>query len=267
MLDGSRNRALAMPSAILGRTAVVVRSGTCHPAVICFTHRWLLASVSAIAMLAVASPADARPLGGGAATQSAATISAAQSAQIEAQRAAREASSALKRATLAVQAMQAAQKAARDAALAAPGGVPNGLVAGGLQVAPGAVPGSNLWQGAGRPTEFASGGRSDVSIEQTQQKAILTWQTFNVGSDTALYFDQRAGGADAKNWIALNRVLDPSAAPSRILGLHQGRGPSLHRQPQRHHLRRLEPGERRHAGGVLARALERSSSSPASIPA
>jgi filamentous hemagglutinin len=201
-----------------GELHVVVRSGTGHSTVICFTHRWLLASVSAIAMFAVATPAHARPLGGGTATQSAATIAAAQSAQIEAQRAAREAGGALKRATLAVQAMQAAQKAARDAALAAPGGVPNGLVAGGLQVAPGAVPGSNLWLGAKLPTESVSGGRSDVSIEQTQQKAILTWQTFNVGRDTALYFDQRAGGASAGDWIALNRVLDPSAAPSKILG-------------------------------------------------
>ena len=207
-----------------GELHVVVRSGTGHPAVICFTHRWLLASVSAIAMFAAAAPAHARPLGGGTATRSAATIATAQSAQIEAQRAAREASGALKRATLAIQAMQAAQKAARDAALAAPGGVPNGLVAGGLQVAPGAVPGSNLWQGAGRPTESASGGRSNVTIEQTQQKAILTWQTFNVGRDTALYFDQRAGGTDAKNWIALNRVLDPSAAPSKILGSIKAEG-------------------------------------------
>ena len=195
-----------------------VRSGTGHPAVTCFTHSWLLASVSAIAMLAVAAPAHARSPGGSTTTQSTAAIAATQSAQIEAQRAARAADGALKRATVAMQAMQAAQKAARDAALAAPGGVPNGLVAGGLQVAPGAVPGSNLWLGARLPTESVEGGRSNVSIEQTQQKAILTWQTFNVGKDTTLYFDQRAGGTDVRNWIALNRVLDPSAAPSKILG-------------------------------------------------
>ncbi len=67
-------------------------------------------------------------------------------------------------------------------------------------------------------TQFSDGDRVKVDIKQTQQKAILTWDTFNVGGRTDLHFDQSAGGANAKEWIALNRVVDPSAAPSKILG-------------------------------------------------
>lgn len=178
----------------------------------------LLTSVSALALFAASAEVAARPLGGPAATPSAAAIAAAQAQQAEAQRSALAAQNALKRATLSVQAIQATQQAARDAARAALGMIPNGLQPGGLQVAPGATVGSPLWQGANLPTEAADGGRTKVTVEQTQQKAILNWQTFNVGKETDLYFDQRAGGANAKDWIALNRVLDPSTAPSRILG-------------------------------------------------
>lgn len=104
-----------------------------------------------------------------------------------------------------------------------PSGVPNGLAPGGLVVAPGAVPtatngGSGLWQGALLPQQTQSNGRTQVEIVQTDPKAILTWQKFNVGRETDLNFNQRAGGDKAANWIALNRVLDPDAAPSRILG-------------------------------------------------
>lgn len=174
----------------------------------------LLTGVSAFALLIATGDLAARPLGAWTPSPSAAAIAAAQSGQLEAQRAAKEAQNALKRATLAIQAMQASQQAARDAARAALSSVPNGLAPGGLQVAPGAIPGADLWQGAKLPTEVASGGRSKVTIEQTQQKAILSWQTFNVGRETDLTFDQKGNA----NWSVLNRVLDPSASPSRILG-------------------------------------------------
>ena len=59
------------------------------------------------------------------------------------------------RALQAIQAIQAVQAAARDAASAAQRSstlpqltIPNGLAAGGLQVAPGAMPGTDLWKGA-----------------------------------------------------------------------------------------------------------------------
>src|SRR6185312_2118134 len=56
------------------------------------------------------------------------------------------------------------------------------------------------------------------------QKAILTWNKFNVGRETDLYFNQTAGGGAAANWIALNRVLDPSLIPSQILGTIKSEG-------------------------------------------
>src|SRR5262249_34580071 len=56
--------------------------------------------------------------------------------------------------------------------------------------------------------------------DQTQKKALLTWDTFNVGAKTDLTFNQRGN----RDWVALNRVLDPSLAPSRILGSIKGDG-------------------------------------------
>ncbi|WP_421567407.1 filamentous haemagglutinin family protein [Stenotrophomonas sp. PD6] len=55
-------------------------------------------------------------------------------------------------------------------------------------------------------------GKVEVSIEQTADKAILNWATFNVGSNTTLSFGQNA------DWAVLNRVNDPNARPSQILG-------------------------------------------------
>ncbi|MCK9915648.1 filamentous hemagglutinin family protein [Microbacteriaceae bacterium K1510] len=171
----------------------------------------LLATVSAAALVFANPEALARPLGGPTQAPSAAAIAAAQTAS---QEAARSTQNALKRATLAIQAMRAAQDASRSLALQGLSAVPNGLGNGGLQMAPGAVPGSNLWQGANLPTQSQSGGRTQVDVKQTQQKAILTWETFNVGRETTLTFDQQGNA----NWSVLNRVLDPSGAPSRILG-------------------------------------------------
>ncbi|MCA6109664.1 filamentous haemagglutinin family protein [Bradyrhizobium cenepequi] len=160
--------------------------------------------------------AYARPLGGQAPTPSAAAIAAAQSGQQEAARAAGQASDSLRRATLAIQAQQAIQRVARDAARAAvnASSIPNGLGVGGLQRALGAVPGTDLWRGADLPTQFNDGDRVKVNIEQTQQKAILTWDTFNVGGRTDLTFNQRGN----RDWVALNRVLGADGRPSQILG-------------------------------------------------
>lgn len=96
--------------------------------------------------------------------------------------------------------------------------VPNGLTAGGLQVAPGVSTNRSLWLGASLPTQTTSGSQMNVTIAQNQQQALLNWQTFNIGKDTHLLFDQTAGGATASEWIAFNRVNDPSGIPSQILG-------------------------------------------------
>ncbi|WP_160168976.1 filamentous hemagglutinin N-terminal domain-containing protein [Bradyrhizobium sp. Ai1a-2] len=170
------------------------------------------------------SPVLARPLGAASPSPSAAAIAAAQSAQQQAERQAREASDALRRATLAIQALRASQQAARDAAQvslqATPDIVPNGLRAGGLRIGRGVVdPGGNvnadLWQGANLPTESVDGGgRTKVNVDQTRPQAILSWDTFNVGSRTDLNFNQQGN----RDWVALNRVLGVDGRPSQILG-------------------------------------------------
>uniref|UniRef100_Q07HW0 Filamentous haemagglutinin family outer membrane protein n=1 Tax=Rhodopseudomonas palustris (strain BisA53) TaxID=316055 RepID=Q07HW0_RHOP5 len=185
-------------------------------------HAALLAGVSVAALLMVAPEAFARPLGGGQPIPAAAAaLAAAQSAQQDAARTALAAGNSLKRATLAIQALQASQQIARDAARAASNGssIPNGLGVDGLQRAAGAVPGSALWQGANLPTQFDDGNRVKVNIQQTKQRAILTWDTFNVGGRTDLTFQQ-----EASNWIVLNRVLGTDNKPSQILGSVNAKG-------------------------------------------
>jgi filamentous hemagglutinin family protein len=118
------------------------------------------------------------------------------------------------RAAQAIAQAQAAQSAARATALATPGAVPDGLTAGGLQVDPRALSNpSSYWTGATLPTASTQSGRNNVTVVQTSPQAQLNWQTFNVGANTTLNFDQ--GGS---SWVALNRINDPQAAPSQILG-------------------------------------------------
>src|SRR5262249_10155940 len=141
-------------------------------------------------------------------------VLAAQQAAQDAAKAAQQAANSLKRAMQATQTMQAAQTTARNIAAQTPGNIPNGLIAGGLLVAPGAGTTTGVWVGAELPTQTQVNGRTQVDIQQTQQKAILNWTTFNVGRETTVNFDQQGDSS----WIALNRVTDPTLAPSRILG-------------------------------------------------
>ncbi|MCX6965709.1 MAG: filamentous hemagglutinin N-terminal domain-containing protein [Verrucomicrobia bacterium] len=133
---------------------------------------------------------------------------AAQAAKVRAQ-------DRLARTTKAVNDMRALQAAARAAAGA--GTIPNGLAEGGLKVLTGA---NAKWQGANAPT--ASG--NNVNITQTASQALLHWETFNVGSQTTVNFDQSAGGADSGKWIAFNKVFDPTAKPSEIRGKINAQG-------------------------------------------
>ncbi|HWA92167.1 MAG TPA: filamentous hemagglutinin family protein [Rhizomicrobium sp.] len=130
-----------------------------------------------------------------------------------------------------------AQAAARAAAAALNPGVPDGLAPGGLVPVPDPVSaakddtGLHTWDGAEQPMqETEDGGKVKVTVHQTQSRAILSWETFNVGKNTDLYFDQSVNGVDQSGWVALNRVVgqldpitglrDPNAvpAPSQILG-------------------------------------------------
>src|SRR5262249_43456554 len=120
---------------------------------------------------------------------------------------------AVSRSLKAFQAAQAAQAAARNAARnGGSTGVVDGFGPGkGLQQHPGVASDPNLWLNASQPTETVNDGRSTVTIRQTAQRSILTWQKFDVGRNTTLAFDQSGGDSvDGNNWIALNRVLDPT---------------------------------------------------------
>jgi len=147
-----------------------------------------------------------------------ADASAAQAAQQAAQT-----QGSLRHALDAIRSFQAAQDAARAAARAGQSSVPNGLGAGALDPATPDPATGVVWINAGAPAQTIDGGRTAVRITQTGERALLTWNTFNVGRETDLWFDQSAGGASASSWVALNRVL-PNMLPSQILGSVHAQG-------------------------------------------
>ena len=108
-----------------------------------------------------------------------------------------------------IAAQQSAQAAAR---LAAANGVsvPDGMNAGGLKIDTNSLTAG--WHNANAPELSQVDGRSNVAIVQTGDKAILNWETFNVGRNTTVEFRQQ------KDWAVLNRVNDPNARPSQIQG-------------------------------------------------
>ncbi|AEC18808.1 filamentous hemagglutinin-like protein [Pusillimonas sp. T7-7] len=112
-------------------------------------------------------------------------------------------------AAAAIAAQQAAQAAARAAAAHEPSAA-DGLAEGGLKVD--ADPLTAGWLNAKAPVQTQEGGRTTVTIEQTGDKAILNWETFNVGRNTTVQFQQKRTDA------VLNRVNDPQARPSQIQG-------------------------------------------------
>ncbi|BBF93154.1 filamentous haemagglutinin family protein [Blastochloris tepida] len=175
----------------------------------------LLCGVSMLALAAAWTPAAARRPAGTSAAASAAAIAAQQAAAAAAQaaQAAQQAQTSLTRAAAGVRAAKAAQAAARALALQNGAGIPDGLKTGGLVPDSGIATDPTLWQGAELPTETVKDGRTVVDINQTREKAILNWETFNVGLKTTLNFNQASA-----DWTVLNRVNDPTAAPSRILG-------------------------------------------------
>ena len=110
----------------------------------------------------------------------------------------------------AIAAQQAAQAAGRQFALGQPQSVANGLGEGGLKVDENPL--TRGWTNASGPRQTQADGKTTVHIEQTADKAILNWETFNVGRDTTVEFGQQA------SWAVLNRVNDPNARASVIAG-------------------------------------------------
>ncbi|QAX84866.1 hemagglutinin [Pseudomonas sp. DTU12.3] len=115
----------------------------------------------------------------------------------------------------AIAAQQAAQAAGRAVALGSVQSVPDGLGEGGLKVDNSLSQG---WLNAKGPQQTQADGKTTVKIEQTADKAILNWETFNVGRNTTVEFAQQS------NWAVLNRVNDPSARASQIQGQIKGDG-------------------------------------------
>ncbi|MCW1887292.1 filamentous hemagglutinin family protein [Luteolibacter flavescens] len=143
----------------------------------------------------------------------------------------------LARTTQAIAAVRAMQLAARNNAVNGPNNlgnhpgtgaplpnVPNGLGQGGLQVHGNVATDASWWQGAELPTQTTDSSGTKVTIKQTAQQALLNWETFNVGKDTTLTFDQSAAGSGANQWIAFNKVNDPLGNPTQILGTIKAQG-------------------------------------------
>ncbi|ALR20902.1 filamentous haemagglutinin family protein [Sphingobium baderi] len=187
------------------------------------------ASLSAMLMTGVAEARSGRVFSGrGGADPAAAAARAAQAEAVRATQtnsASKRAIETFRRAAETRRAAMDAQVQARAAAMAAQNMIANGLKPGGLQIANGVDLDPSLWVGANGPIESAGeDGRTNVTVEQTEQKAILNWDSFNVGRETDLAFQQ--GGSD---WVVLNRVHDASAsqihgsitAPGTVLILNQ----------------------------------------------
>lgn len=186
-------------------------------------ERTLLCGVSLLALSVAGGFGHARSLTPGA-NAVAPTMAAQQAAILAAQQAAgaaTQAETSLARAAAALAAARKLQSDAAAAAQAATSSVPNGLTPGGLMPFGGTAgdplagikADASKWLGANLPKQTTSGSKVSVDIQQTQKKSILYWDTFNVGANTTVNFRQ-----SASDWIALNRVQDPSASPSRIFG-------------------------------------------------
>ncbi|MGL6043043.1 MAG: filamentous hemagglutinin N-terminal domain-containing protein, partial [Sandaracinobacteroides sp.] len=223
------------------------------------SRHFLLQSMSAIAIGVALSAVPAksqalnvlRPGGGAPATTPTAAAGVAGASLTAGMVSAREASLRnAARVTAAVDFAKNAQQAARTAstplALAGLAPVGNGLNApNGLRPAAGITretvgtaaataaldaSGVATWQGAGYPTEVPNGNAVTVTIKQNEPTAILSWETFNVGRETTLVFDQKLAGVAQPEWVAVNRIvgsLDPATGvlrsglaptPSQILG-------------------------------------------------
>ncbi|GAB2781659.1 hypothetical protein GCM10027021_00110 [Dyella kyungheensis] len=153
-------------------------------------------------------------------------LAAQTSGQLLQQRVVQQSIANLNNAAAAVAAQMNAQQAAQLAAQSLTSPVPDGITAGGLQVAAGVSGNPLLWQNASAPTQSVAAGKTTVQVKQTAQKAILTWDSFNIGRNTTLYFNQSGGTQSdgSNNWIALNRITDPSGRPSQIFGQIKAEG-------------------------------------------
>jgi filamentous hemagglutinin family protein len=188
---------------------------------------WLPSLRTVVALVCALGAADGAHAGDAlrrTGTPSALGNAGAAAAAAQAQAAAARQQIAVRGALDSVRRAQEAQELARATGFTVQTDLPNGLQVGGLQVTPGAAGGAtcatsgSTWCGAELPVQAQADGRTSVTIVQDAPKAILTWETFNVGRETDVRFDQSKGGSATASWVALNRIRDPLASPSTILG-------------------------------------------------
>lgn len=203
-----------------------------------FSPRWrslraaLLTSTALLPSL-ISHQAQARSL-----TPGNSSVAPATAAQLAAGLAAQQAAAAgaqaqvsLARAAAALNAARQAQLNAAAAAAQAVKSTVNGVATGGLMPLGGVkdvtaqsacgdfcstlqLNTPTSWQNANTSfTETAKNGQYKVDITQTQSRAILNWETFNIGRNTSVKFEQQSS-----DWTVLNRVTDPSGSPTQILG-------------------------------------------------
>ncbi|TNE43808.1 MAG: filamentous hemagglutinin N-terminal domain-containing protein [Sphingomonadales bacterium] len=80
------------------------------------------------------------------------------------------------------------------------------------------ITGLKTWQGAGLPSQTTgANGHVTVTIDQTQERALLSWNRFDIGANTTLQFNQKSNGTAQPGWVAVNRVTN-ATDPSLILG-------------------------------------------------
>jgi filamentous hemagglutinin family protein len=183
---------------------------------------------------AITAPAASAPAPGTSAAMAAASARALQyQTQLNsAQSLAQQAQAAAQAAARALNQNQAARIVDGLTSACNPGQSACGLTPAVTQITPaGADPtGLATWQGANLPT--ATG--NQVTVNQTAQRAVLSWTTFNVGQHTTLTFNQQGNAS----WVALNRVVggvDPATgllrsaqvSPSQILGTIKADGTVL----------------------------------------
>lgn len=71
---------------------------------------------------------------------------------------------------------------------------------------------NNPGDGVERIDYTDDGETSSMTVHQDEERASLDWESFNVGENAEVYFDQNGNA----NWYALNRIYD--ANPSQIFG-------------------------------------------------
>ena len=92
------------------------------------------------------------------------------------------------------------------------------------------------------PTQSTANGQTSVNIVQNAQQALLNWQTFNVGKETTVSFDQTAGGPERANGSPLTRSTIPPVSHCPDSWLDQCARPIYLDQPERNYLWRHCPG-------------------------